>query len=133
MPSFLHRRQSYDEKTLLALEQARRDIGEVLKGHDPYRDWDNEPALKQVLAEKLMDLADSGVTDRQELRSATIAIVDFKLWHLRACHGSQFSSPMETASKIAAQRPKMPRVNSFAITPFDTGVNQRPIPPLRGL
>jgi len=55
------------------------DIWEVLRGHDPYRDWDADPALKQVLADKLMDLADDGVTDRQELRSRTLATLDFKL------------------------------------------------------
>ena len=79
MASFLHPR--YDDETLLALEQARIDIWEVLKGHDPYRDWDTDPALKQVLADKLMDLGDGGVTDRQEFRSRTLATLDFKLCH----------------------------------------------------
>jgi len=63
------------------LEQARRDVWDVLKGHDPYRDWDKDPALKQVLADKLMDLADTGVTDRQELRNRTLSILDLKLPH----------------------------------------------------
>jgi len=32
--------QSYDEKTLVALEQALRDVWEVLKAHHPSHDWD---------------------------------------------------------------------------------------------
>jgi hypothetical protein len=78
----LRLRKRYDDTTLLALEQARTDVWDVLKGHDPYRDWDKDPALKQVLAEKLMDLADTGVTDRQELRNGTLATLDLKLLHL---------------------------------------------------
>jgi hypothetical protein len=74
--------KKYNDMTLLAIQQARRDVWDVLKGHDPYRDWDNkDPALKQVLADKLMDLADTGVTDRQELRNRTLAILDLKLPH----------------------------------------------------
>jgi hypothetical protein len=81
MASFLHPQKSYNDKTLLAIEQARRDVWDVLKGYDPLRDWDEDPALKQVLADKLMDLADTGVTDRQDLRNGTLAILDLKLPH----------------------------------------------------
>jgi hypothetical protein len=77
----LHPQKSYNDKTLLAIEQARRDVWDVLKGYDPLRDWDKDPALKQVLADKLMDLADTGVTDRQDLRNGTLAILDLKLPH----------------------------------------------------
>jgi hypothetical protein len=37
--------------------------------------------MRQVLAERLMDLADTGVTDRQQLRNETLAILDLKLLH----------------------------------------------------
>jgi hypothetical protein len=42
---------------------------------------DKDPALKQVLVDKLMDLADTGVTDRQDLGNGTLAILDLKLPH----------------------------------------------------
>ena len=35
-----HLSQSYSEKTLLALEQALRDVWQVFEAHDPYHDWD---------------------------------------------------------------------------------------------
>ena len=54
---------------------------QVLKAHDPYRDWDNDPDFRRGLAEKLMDLADAGVTERQELRSRVLASCDLKLAH----------------------------------------------------
>ena len=34
--------KSYDETTLQALEQALRDVWQVLKAHDPFRDWDKD-------------------------------------------------------------------------------------------
>lgn len=69
--------KSYDETTLLALEQAVRDVWQVLKARDPFRDWDKDPQLKLAMAEKLMALADAGVNDPQELRSRTLEIFDF--------------------------------------------------------
>jgi hypothetical protein len=64
--------RSYDDATLVALEEALRDVWQVLKAHDPYPDWQEDPDLKRALAEKLMALADSGVRDSQELRSKTL-------------------------------------------------------------
>jgi hypothetical protein len=57
----------HDETTLLALEQALRDIRQVLKAHDPDRDWDKDGEVQQAVAEKLMDLVDTGVRDPREL------------------------------------------------------------------
>ena len=59
-------RKSYDETTLQALEQALKDVWQVLKAHDPLRDWDKDTEFQRVLAEKLMDLADAGVTEQQD-------------------------------------------------------------------
>ena len=73
--------KSYDETTLQALEQALRDVWQVLKAHDPYRDWDKDTDFRRGIAEKLMDLADAGVTERQELRSRVLAICDLKPLH----------------------------------------------------
>lgn len=67
-----HPLRSYDDATLDALEEALRDVWQVLKAHDPYPDWQEDPEMKKVLAEKLMALADSGVRDSQELRSKTL-------------------------------------------------------------
>jgi hypothetical protein len=57
----------HNETTLVALEQALRDVCQVLKAHDPDRDWDKDAKVQQALAEKLMDLADTGVRDPREL------------------------------------------------------------------
>ena len=73
--------KSYDETTLQALEQALRDVWRVLKAHDPLRDWDKETDFRRGLAEKLMDLADAGVTEPQEFRSRVLASCDLKPLH----------------------------------------------------
>ena len=71
-------RRTYSDTTLFALEQAMRDVWEVLKAHAPSSDWDKDPGLQNTLAEMLLDLADSGVTDPQELRSRTLENFNFK-------------------------------------------------------
>ena len=73
--------KSYDETTLQALEQALRDVWQVLKAHDPLRDWDQDTDFRRGLAEKLMDLADAGVTEPQEFRSRVLASCDLKSFH----------------------------------------------------
>ena len=73
--------QSYSETTLLALEQALRDVWQVLKAHDPDHDWDTDSKFQQGLASTLMDLADAGVTDAQELRNMALATLDLKRSH----------------------------------------------------
>ena len=73
--------QSYDDETLQALEQALRDVWQVLKAHDPCGDWDNNSELKRQVARTLMALADTGVTEAQELRSRTLECFDLKPPH----------------------------------------------------
>jgi len=73
--------KSYDEKIRLALEQALKDVWEVLKAHDPHRDWDKDLELKRALAETLMALADAGVSDLKELRSRTLENFEFNPPH----------------------------------------------------
>ena len=70
--------KSYDETTLQALEQALRDVWQVLKAHDPLRDWDKDADFRRGLADKLMDLADAGVTQPQEFRTKVLASCDLK-------------------------------------------------------
>ena len=72
---------SYDEATLHTLEDALRDVWMVLKAHDPFGDWNNNSELKRQVARTLMALADTGVTDRQELRSRTLECFDLKPPH----------------------------------------------------
>ena len=76
-----HPARGYDETTLLALEQALKDVWQVLRAHDFYRDWDRDPELKGDLAETLMGLADIGVRDPQELRRRTLATLDLDPSH----------------------------------------------------
>ena len=71
-----HPARGYDETTLLALEQALKDVWQVLRAHDFYRDWDRDPELKGDLAQTLMGLADIGVRDPQELHRRTLATLD---------------------------------------------------------
>jgi hypothetical protein len=63
------------------IEQALRDVWQVLKAHDPDHDWDKDSKFQQGLASTLMDLADAGVTDAQELRNMALATLDLKRSH----------------------------------------------------
>ena len=71
----------HDETTLVALEQALRDVCQVLKAHDPDRDWDKDGEVPQALAEKLMDLAETGVRDPKELCSRMLESFDLDTPH----------------------------------------------------
>ena len=73
--------RNYDETTRQALEQALRDVWQVLKAHDPERNWDKDSEVHRDLATTLIALADSGVTDPQELRSRALAN-----FHLKPSH-----------------------------------------------
>ena len=73
--------QSYDEKTVVALEQALRDVWQVLKARHPSHDWDRDSEFHQGLVSTLMDLADAGVTDAQELRNMALATLHLKPVH----------------------------------------------------
>ena len=68
----------YSDATLFALEQAMRDVWEVLKAHSPSSDWNADPGLNNTLVEMLLDLADSGVTDPQELRTKMLENFKFE-------------------------------------------------------
>ena len=68
--------KTYDETTLQALEQALKDVWHILNAHEPFRDWDKDADFRRGLAEKLMDLADAGVTEPQEFRSRVLASCD---------------------------------------------------------
>ena len=60
---------------LFALEQALREVWAVLKAHDPHG-YLVDQVLQKAIADKLMVLADSGVTDSQELRRRTLENFD---------------------------------------------------------
>jgi hypothetical protein len=68
--------ESYDEATLLALEQALRDVWQVLEAHDFYRNSDRDDECKTNLARTLMALADAGVRDPQQLRARALETLD---------------------------------------------------------
>ena len=57
----LNPRRTYRDTVQFALEQAMRDVWEVVKAHAPCRG--QRPGLQNTLAEMLLDLADSDVTD----------------------------------------------------------------------
>jgi hypothetical protein len=62
-----HPPRPYDEATLAALEQAFTDAWAVLEARDPLRDWVKDGQLSSNLSEKLMALADKGITKPDEL------------------------------------------------------------------
>jgi hypothetical protein len=61
------------DATLLALEKAFSAAWSELRASDPLRDSDKDAELRVALADKLMALADAGVTDPEELRARTLA------------------------------------------------------------
>ena len=73
--------RSSDDMILFALEQALREVWAVLKAHDPHGYLDKDEGLRKAIADKLMALADSGVTDPQELRRRTLENFNFKPPH----------------------------------------------------
>ena len=73
--------RSSDDMILFALEQALREVWAVLKAHDPHGYLDKDQDLQKAIADKLMALADFGVTDPQELRRRTLENFDFKPPH----------------------------------------------------
>jgi hypothetical protein len=62
----------YDDAMLSMLDEALIDVWQVLKAHGSYPEWGTAPELKNALAKKIRALADSGIRDRQELRSRTL-------------------------------------------------------------
>ena len=62
-----HPPRPYDKATLAALEQAISDAWAVLEARDPLRDWVKDGQLSSNLSEKLMALADKGITKPDEL------------------------------------------------------------------
>jgi len=57
----------YDKATLAALEQAFSNAWAALEARDPLRDWVKDGQLSSNLSEKLMALADTGITTHDEL------------------------------------------------------------------
>lgn len=58
------------------LEQALKDVCQVLKAHDPDHDWHKGAGVQQALAEKLISLAAAGVRDQRELCSRVLQSFD---------------------------------------------------------
>jgi hypothetical protein len=76
-----HPPRSSDDMILFALEQALREVWAVLKAHDTHEYLDKDRDLQKAIADTLMALADSGVTDPEELRRRTLENFDFKPPH----------------------------------------------------
>ena len=57
----------YDDETRRALQQAFRDGWKILKERQPHHSWETHNDLKHDLSERLMGLADEGVTDIERL------------------------------------------------------------------
>ena len=57
----------YDDETRRALQIAFRDGWRILKERQPHHSWETHNDLKHDLSERLMGLADEGVTDIDRL------------------------------------------------------------------
>jgi hypothetical protein len=57
---------------ILALDEALRDVWQVLIAHNPYLTRAADSELQKAVAEMLIDLADSGIRDPDELRDLTL-------------------------------------------------------------
>ena len=79
--AFQHPPRSSDDMILFALEQALREVWAVLKAHDPNEYLDKDGELQKAIADTQMALADSGVTDPQELRRRALENFHFKPPH----------------------------------------------------
>ena len=76
-----HPPRSSRDVILFAFEQALREVWAVLKAHDTHEYLDKDQDLQRAIADRLMALADAGVTDPQELRRRTLENFDFKPPH----------------------------------------------------
>ena len=65
--------QLYAKKTMFALEEALKDIWQVLKARNLHKDWDQDPEIQDHITRTLIELVDTGVVDSQELRNKTLA------------------------------------------------------------
>jgi hypothetical protein len=63
----LYPRHYLGEPTLSAIEQAKREVWTSLQASNPTRDWLKNGELRTVVANRLMDLAEAGVTDADDL------------------------------------------------------------------
>jgi hypothetical protein len=60
------------ESTVCAIEQAMTKVWTSLQASDPSVDWLKNGEVRTVLANRLMDLAEAGVTDANELSKGTL-------------------------------------------------------------
>ena len=65
----------YEPKTSAALKQAFQDAWRVLKARQKAPTWEGEMDLKSDLSSRLMELADAGITEPDELCDRAIDLV----------------------------------------------------------
>jgi hypothetical protein len=67
----LHSYNYLGEQTLCAIEQAMTKVWTSLQTSEPSVDWLKNGELRTLLANRLMDLAEAGITDPDELSRRT--------------------------------------------------------------
>ena len=73
--------RTYDEAAVQIFEQALDDAWQVLRQHDPGRDWDVDKDLSEEISRMLRDSIDAGVTDSQELCRKVLSRFNLKPSH----------------------------------------------------
>jgi hypothetical protein len=61
-----------DEATLFAIELAMSNVWTTVQARDQFSDWPQNGELRTAVAEKLMDLAEAGVTNADDLTRKTL-------------------------------------------------------------
>jgi hypothetical protein len=70
-----HSHGYYDEQSLRAIEDTLREVCEELAERMPSLSCDNN-ALRTAIVQQLLDLVEQGITDPNELRTATLSHFD---------------------------------------------------------
>ena len=115
-----HPARGYDEITLLALEQALKDVWQVLRAHDFHRDWDRDPELKRdggrtpagfkTIECSIMDVADD---------------IAYSTYDLEDAFKAGFLSPLSILSKDDQFKTKVIKeVNRKVVAQFGGGEGQ---------
>jgi hypothetical protein len=65
----------YDEETVSALAQAFREVWTTVKANDPFMDFGRSETLRQTIAQSMLELADQGMVNVEDLRDRALAEV----------------------------------------------------------
>ena len=92
----------YDDAMLFALDEALRDVWQVLIAHNPYLTREADSELQTAVAETLIDLADSGIRNPNEPKTGRFKVC---LSGAPANQPSILHDPTEFARLVVSEPP----------------------------